>query len=76
MQEAAPTDVLVTVGVSDASPPAVIRVRREALISARRTVEAGVACGGIRVQTSDPVALLVTALEEAKRACAIITTRW
>jgi len=76
VQEAAPTDVLVTVGVSDASPPAVGRVRREALISARRTVEAGVACGGIRVRTSDLVALLVTALEEAKRACAIITTRW
>lgn len=76
MQEAALTAVLVMAGASDASLLAVGRVRRAVLPSAKHTVEADAACGGIQVQTSDQVSLLVTALREAKRACVISTILW
>lgn len=76
MQGAAPTAVLVMAGASDASPPAVGRARREALTSVKRTVEADAACGGNQVQTWDLVALLVTALQKAKSACATSTMPW
>lgn len=76
MQEAALTAVSVMVGASAASLLAVGRVRRAVPPSAKRTVEADAACGGIQVQTSDLVSLLVTALPEAKRACVISTIRW
>lgn len=76
MQEAALTAVLVTVGASDASPPAVGRAHREALTSVKRTVEADAACGGNQVQTWDLLVLLVTALQEAKSAFVSSTTPW
>jgi len=62
--------VLATAGARDANLLAVIKAHREALISVKRTEEANAVHGDLTLE-----ALLVIALQEAKRACVFITTR-
>jgi len=73
--EVVPIAVLVMVGARDAYLLGVTRARREAPTFARRMEEANVARGATQGPTSEPAALLVIALQEARKACAFITTR-
>jgi len=73
--EAVLITVLVMVGARDAYMLGVTRARREAPTFARRMEEANVARGATQGPTSEPAALLVIALQEARKACAFITTR-
>ncbi|KAF0932920.1 hypothetical protein E2562_013119 [Oryza meyeriana var. granulata] len=61
------------VGARDANLLAVIRVRKEALTSARHMEAANVACGVMKALTMALVTLLVSVLQEAKKACVFIT---
>lgn len=67
--------VLAMVGARDAYMLGVTRARREAPIFARRTEGANVARGVIQGPALESVALLVTYLRKARKACVSITTR-
>ncbi|KAF8643226.1 hypothetical protein HU200_066931 [Digitaria exilis] len=76
VQEAALTAVLVMAGASDASLLAVGRVRRAVLPSAKHTVEADAACGGIPGSDLGSGVAPCDRLARGKRACVISTILW